>query len=52
MVRPYGIHVSIFFEVDGRRALDESLVKLLLLIDEYGSILAAARAMRLPYSRA
>ena len=43
---------TILFEVDGEVVVDEKLAKLLMLIDEKKSILAASRILKLAYSRA
>ncbi|RLF98765.1 MAG: MolR family transcriptional regulator [Thaumarchaeota archaeon] len=43
---------TILFEVDGEVVVDEKLAKLLMLIDEEKSILAASRTLKLAYSRA
>ncbi len=48
----FSVKVDVIFELDGRRVLDLKTAKLLLLIDRYGSILAASKSLGIPYSRA
>ncbi len=38
--------------IDDRVVLDDTSAKLLMLIDEFGSLLKASRALKIPYSRA
>jgi putative molybdopterin biosynthesis protein len=51
-VRRYTVRLKVVFEVEGKEAVDERLATLLAYIEKYGSILAASRAVGLPYSRA
>ncbi len=44
--------VVLVLEYDGTVVLDDTSAKLLAMIDRYGSILAAARILGIPYSRA
>jgi len=48
----YKVRIDIAIEVDGKKIIDSKIAKLLLLIDRYGSILAASRVLEMPYSRA
>ncbi len=43
---------TVVLELDGSVVLDERSAKLLLLVDKRGSILAASKALGMPYSRA
>jgi len=48
----YEVRVEVVVEAGGRKALDEKIARLLVLVDREGSILAAARALGMVYSRA
>ncbi|NPA98819.1 MAG: LysR family transcriptional regulator [Crenarchaeota archaeon] len=52
MGKKYRVRLDVILEVDGEKLMDSRLARILLLIEKHGSILAAARTLGIPYSRA
>ncbi len=52
MSRKYNAEIDVILKSNENKILDSKLAKILVLIDKYGSILAASKALGIPYSRA